>query len=316
MRTLYLHIGQGKTGTSFLQSCFALSRAALAASGIRYPRGFTQEEAAAGRTTSGNGYLVRKALKSPVGQWAAGKALRAISGDNDLLFSTEFFFADMSTIGYQRALPEFARHMGCDRIKVLMLIRDPVDHVISSYLQIVQRGGLHDTLSEVATKFRLPMRTAKVLETHVDPMFEFTVLNYSRVADDLLAQTAKWLDRERHILSQPTQNRVNRSLTTTETALQRALNARFGRCADIFANEICEATPDLPRDPPRLNATDIAALETRLAPAIAKVNELIEPEHAYRFATFDKVAQETPGFRISRSHLRDISALIATKVRA
>jgi hypothetical protein len=36
-RTLYLHIGIHKTGTSYLQSCFHLSKDRLRAHGIDYP---------------------------------------------------------------------------------------------------------------------------------------------------------------------------------------------------------------------------------------------------------------------------------------
>lgn len=319
MRTLYLHIGQGKTGTSFLQSCFALSRSALATSGIRYPRSAHHQQAAAGRTTTGNGHLIRSMLGSATSRRVAGTALRASNmrhASSDLLFSSEFFFAGMSTKGRSHVLPDFARHAGYDQIKVLMLIRDPVEHVVSSYLQYVRRSGGHETLSDVAARFRLPHRTAQVLASHTDPMFEFTVLNYSRVANNLADEAAKWLSLPASVLTKPAQNRVNRSLTKAETAFQRALNARLGKCSDVFADDICEAMPNIPHDPPRLTATDIAALQTRLAPAIAEVNAQIDPAHAYRFAPgLDAGDASTSDITISRGHLRQITALLAAKIR-
>ena len=60
MKEIILHIGHGKTGTSYLQSCLALNRQKLLDIGIDYPEFKTFEKAKRGEISSGNGYLFFK----------------------------------------------------------------------------------------------------------------------------------------------------------------------------------------------------------------------------------------------------------------
>jgi len=55
MRTLYLHIGASKTGTSALQVAFARNAKALRGRGLHYPG--KNQDAMDGKITSGNGLL-------------------------------------------------------------------------------------------------------------------------------------------------------------------------------------------------------------------------------------------------------------------
>ena len=86
MRTLFLHIGQGKTGSSFLLAAFAASADALLEAGIRYPADAGgHERAVSGGITSGNGVLLTEAL-------ADEERLAALLADGDgadLAFSRE-----------------------------------------------------------------------------------------------------------------------------------------------------------------------------------------------------------------------------------
>jgi len=55
MRKIFFHIGHGKTGSSHLQSCFALSRDALKIERIHYPlSGKETTKALAGHISMGN----------------------------------------------------------------------------------------------------------------------------------------------------------------------------------------------------------------------------------------------------------------------
>ena len=55
MQKIVLHIGHLKTGSSYLQSCLALSRDKLLELDIDYPLHKSFTRAAAGRISSGNG---------------------------------------------------------------------------------------------------------------------------------------------------------------------------------------------------------------------------------------------------------------------
>ena len=54
MEEIILHIGHGKTGTSYLQSCLALNRQKLLDIGIDYPEDRSFKSAKKGEITSGN----------------------------------------------------------------------------------------------------------------------------------------------------------------------------------------------------------------------------------------------------------------------
>lgn len=64
MSVLYLHVGHGKTGSSYLQSALALSQDALRDNGIFYSLNEVGRRAAQGKITSGNGNLLDGFLKS------------------------------------------------------------------------------------------------------------------------------------------------------------------------------------------------------------------------------------------------------------
>lgn len=51
---MIVHVGHGKTGTSFLQSIFALNKEVLKEHGFHYPEHPSEKKAAKGLISSGN----------------------------------------------------------------------------------------------------------------------------------------------------------------------------------------------------------------------------------------------------------------------
>ena len=60
MSNIILHIGHGKTGTSYIQSILASNIDFLSDAGIRYPENASISQAVLGKITSGNGDLIFK----------------------------------------------------------------------------------------------------------------------------------------------------------------------------------------------------------------------------------------------------------------
>ena len=58
MKKLIVHVGHGKTGSSFLQSIFALNSDRMAQLGILYPEHISNAMARRGHITSGNGNIL------------------------------------------------------------------------------------------------------------------------------------------------------------------------------------------------------------------------------------------------------------------
>ncbi|MGV6848834.1 MAG: hypothetical protein ACWA5A_10725 [Marinibacterium sp.] len=259
---LFLHIGHGKTGSSYLQSALALSQQALADHGFDYPltRGVARR-ARRGHITGGNfggpqGIHSRLADQGP---FAPGRA-RLMSSEhlfNYALRRPETFLEDLAAL------------RGDGDLHVLCLIRDPLDHAVSTYQQSVKRGGFAGPLDEALTRYRLPASVLAVLETLKGAGARLTVRNYSRHRDRLLAVAEDWLALPPGTLAVPPVAQVNRSLTRAELEFQRRINATGTRIASQFVSDPwCNHLPDIRAEDPPLAPAALAAFLDRMRAAI------------------------------------------------
>lgn len=94
---MLLHVGHGKTGSSFLQAALANSPEALAAHGLGYPIDpEVAENARRGGISSGNMAPSARALQSALEQGWEGP-------QDTLLISSESFFYKMRLKGFPRS---------------------------------------------------------------------------------------------------------------------------------------------------------------------------------------------------------------------
>ncbi|MGB0928309.1 MAG: hypothetical protein ACPGVA_13930 [Pikeienuella sp.] len=286
MRTLFLHIGHGKTGTSYLQSCFVLSRQTLARTGILYPMGRQDRQAARGATSSGNGTPLAKTLGAQPQN--IGRILRPLRrSQRNILFSSEFLFHHMTKDISAEDLLRFADKANCERISVFLLIRDPLDHMRSAYLQNVQRSGLSEHIDGMARRFNMPIRVYNLLTAFDHPRIDITVRNYSRIKEQLTAETEDWLGLSPGTLKHPHQSRVNRSLTAAEMEIQRVFNKEFGPSGRLFADKVIDALPELKPDYPIMGETARQITHDRCANAMRQINRIIPENQAYCFDLLD-----------------------------
>jgi hypothetical protein len=270
MAALFLHVGHGKTGSSYLQACFAAAADGLAGHGVAYP--LTGGGADPAAITTGNGALLRRAL--------GGKDVRLPGGS--LLFSRELFFRELMEPGARERLVAFAAEHGLGPVHVLLFIRDPIEHAASSYQQTVKRSGSTASLTEFLETYRLPELVERFLDTFANtPGVGITVRNYGRVRDRLRQTATAWLGVPAEVLGEPDVPRVNRALTAAELALQLAVNRVAGAAGRVLADRLCEALPDLPARPllPPLDAQE--RLLDRLRPVLGRLEGRIEPPHRY-----------------------------------
>ena len=315
MRTLYLHIGDSKTGSSSIQSSLYLSRASLAERhGLRYPAG-RQLGTDPSAITSGN---AEGLLASPD---AFERGLRALSEDRSVptsgtdrgvVYSSEFMFVELLDAAGVDFVPRLARAHGFERVEVLVFIRNPIAQATSVWQQSVKRGGSTGSLDELLATFEAPCRVERVVR-RVEAMADtgLTILNYSAVGERLLATVAAWLGIEPTELVDPP-IRINRSLSDGELVVQRALNAELGRAARVLADALCEQLPDV--EPARPAPSEAAQLELweRVRPCAERVNERLRAEHRYRF---DRVPPSSPDLRLSSAQLEVIGATLGRAVR-
>lgn len=309
MPTLFLHVGQGKTGSSFLQAAFAASAGALFEAGIRYPaHAGGHERALSGGVTSGNGALLANAF-------AGEEQLTALLGDGagaDLLFSREQLSYELLRDGVLEHLERAGHTAGFDRISVLLFIRDPVEHASSDYSQKVKRKRSRDSIEDHFRTCVYPENAALMLTAIAQrPTIDVTVRNYSRVRDGLLDCTAEWLGIDSAQLARPAVERINRALTPDELRLVRRLNEVSEVAGRLVADRLCEALPQLTGPapvPPRAVQEEMLA---RLRPAIEAVDRRIDIEHRYRLATAVPMPVDDGEIRLSEDQVEVIAGALA-----
>jgi hypothetical protein len=308
VRTLFLHVGHGKTGSTWIQSSLRLSRSALTAHGIDYVQGVDGGAENPLRVTSGNGQgLLDSSEALDTGLARAAPSLSA-------LYSNEDLHERLHDGAATAFLTSVAGRRGFDRIELLLFIRNPLGHAASRWVQWVKDRGLTEPLEAHFAAFDMPDRVARLLDrlATVEGV-GVTVLNYSHCGDRLLVETAAWLSVPTEALTPPPAEHVNRSLTRAELALQLQLNARLGACHALVAYPLIERLPDVRPEAQRPSLAVQQATWTRLLPGVASVNARLPAEHQYRCDI-----QETPpppeDFTISPAQIGVIADGVADEI--
>lgn len=264
MADLYLHIGHNKTGSSYIQSSLACSVEALSAADIVYPIDEKRRiSAGGGRVSNGNWLEFNTFLDAP-----DGSGVR-------YLFSSEMIYPILTPNHplYNKFCDLFHNF---DRVKILLLIRDPISHACSAYQQSIKRGGSASSLRKYIENYNSTKLTRKVIETIASfPSVDLTVINYSR-KPNLTQVMEDWLQLEKGCLSLPPHGVVNRSLTRAELELQRQINIRIGgNAGHLFADIACNQLPHIKSDIVRPSIEEQEGLFQRLAPDIEFINNTI-----------------------------------------
>jgi hypothetical protein len=268
---LILHVGHSKTGSSALQSAFALSTDALARAGIHYPEGRETEAARAGRITSGN--LDPDALLATY-----HRAVRAVPDARAVLLSNEACFAAyLNTPAPLRTTVEAGV-----ALRILMFVRDPMDWAISGYMQMVKRAGHTGDFAAFLEKNRFLRRVEQFFALCDGLGIPVLTRNYSRCRDRLLPEAEALLDLQPGTLTPPPVGQVNRSMTRAELALLRAINREFGAAAGYaVADALCETLPDVMAEAPPLTREAFRAYIARSEPVRKRLNARLSADDAY-----------------------------------
>lgn len=257
-RAIYMHIGHGKTGSSFLQSALALSADQLRDHNICYPLAADAAKAAAkGEISGGNIAKTPEAFRALIKSGPANNTQR-------LLLSNEGFFQSLAQP--KNTLLDEIRTLCPDApLHVLLYLRNPVDHAVSVYHQQVKRGRFTGTLADSLQTYIQPKKIITVLQRLQQVGTHVTVVNYSTHRDSLMGTMETWLDLPAGTLTVPARKQVNRSLTLAELELQRAFNQHFeGRSSRFISDPLCNDLPDIKSDTPPLAPDDLRRFLRRM----------------------------------------------------
>jgi len=231
-KTIYLHIGCGKTGSSALQNWLRDNVRALAREGVHYPQSLrgnanrwklrAQGVDADYAITSGNGMGLVNAVKAGNTARHLRRCLRARCPA--VLFSSEAF--QSLTEVQVESLREAAESAG-HRIVVIAYVRDLYEILYSSYLQLVKRHGFTRSFREFALDIKEPQQL-RVVERFEQHVADVRLIHYDSAwthgIEQALLQTLGLGNANVPAMSAKT---VNRSLSVMEAELMLAANRAY-----------------------------------------------------------------------------------------
>ena len=238
MQEIILHIGHGKTGTSYLQSCLALNKQKLLNIGIDYPEDSSFSSAKKGEITSGN----------PSPFFNNYLNIDSLTNKERILFSNEGFYETL--LRGNREFKSFNNikffEKYSNKLKVILYARNLFSHFFSIWAQQVKRSSL---IADIDTflKDRPVSDCALIIDwLKLSKQFGFKLIikNYSNHKNNLLNVFLEDLIEEKNknikfIL--PLNKRVNRSLTFSEYEIQRIcnfLNISKPPLSDLLVNQL------------------------------------------------------------------------------
>jgi hypothetical protein len=283
MRVVNLHIGHGKTGSSFLQSALALTVDSLAEHKIAYPDMTNSfANARAGKITSGNAHINQRSLLEYVRE-----ADQAAASADSLLFSNEGLFGYLLQ-GSSRAVFARLAEEGF-KLRVLLYIRDPLDHAISLYQQTVKRSGNTQYPNEYLASYTAPREVGRVIKQLREHDIELQISNYTRHKKRILAVAESWLGLGEGFLNAPTNSMVNRSMSNAELVLQREFNKHLGRrSSSLISDPLCNQLPNVKSEYPAVGREDLEVFLDRMQIMINAVNTDLPTDERYRVPSIDE----------------------------
>jgi len=284
MATLFLHIGHGKTGTSWIQACLRLNRESLEKHGIIYACGEDWLVDNANAITSGNAVNLFKSKEHFESQLAKNQ----LKLGEALLFSSESIFKYFTKSNAIDYLEEVAAKYGFDTIQLLFFIRNPIDFTVSVMQQRVKRGGVHDiSLTNLHQHPEIGWDRIFHIEYLLNRLkkcknITLTIRNYSICSDRLIEEVAGWLAVPVEVFSFQPLDHINRSLTWPEHFFQLSLNKILGPSSQFFSDPLCERLPDIIPEKllPPLEVQEFICLA--LKETIERLNLQLPEKHCYQ----------------------------------
>lgn len=219
-KTLYLHIGAGKTGSSALQVWLNHHADALRKLGVHYPTWGAKLDDYA--ITSGNGRRLIEAVGR--GEMAPFLADLAKANSQKLFLSSESFqgFTDENL----RELKNEAARIGL-RVTIIVYLRDVYDVMYSAYQQMIKRHLGTQTFREFALK-RDKVQQFEVVAAYSRHFDDMRVFHYdSERKRGLEVAMCEALGVDPAEVPPMPNTKVNRSLDVGEAEWLRLLNQAY-----------------------------------------------------------------------------------------
>ena len=281
-RTLVIHAGFAKTGTSALQVAFAQNVAWLAEQGIYYPPMGAMDAASAGEVTSGNGAELGSHLCNLL------QRPEIVTHTLELLEASAAPFALVSSEFFQGAKPDRlrdfvvrARELGY-RVRAVFFLRAWHDWLWSAYVQNVRNHAIDMEFAAWVRRSGVAKLFPKAIATWdaVLGAEHVQLLNYDAMRDDIFASFLREaFGMEATVQATRRPGHVNRSLVGSEIEMMLRFNriSRNEAQGKRLASQLLETNPGH-AEPPEPDRTVVAWLGRHVADDLAAINARIRPK--------------------------------------
>ena len=283
MPDLFLHIGQGKAGSTAIQSFLDRNAKLLSRFGIVYPE-------SSPRTKLPGALLNGNAFGEGFGKrWDTVICDRATAFPSDnLLFSYEWIFLSIydDPNRLEKLLDELSPRFN---LRIILYIRDITDHFISEYTQSAQDYGISCSPEEFllgsgSVRYRSPKAALSCIRQIRELGIDLCVRKYRPriLIEDFMGVLLE--DRRDDFMADAhvTRSRVNRSLTAGEHELIKQLNssgADVKSFSQPLANALVGHIPEVPGRKPYMSEELVAKIEQEFAGTVDEINGCVLPEH-------------------------------------
>ena len=311
-KTLVLHAGAGKTGTSAIQTWLARNQRRLERHGIVYPsppEGLRL--AVEGKITTGNASLLvdyarQKRLPVPFDEtaffaWLDGVLRRPA---DTILFSSELLpSGDRRKMA---ALKAYLEERGC-RVRVVYAVRNAADHVFSKWGQMVKRHGCYLDWEQFSREPAIPFLRVLDNFARVFGGEAIEVINYEKAKHDIVRRFLASVTAAD--LGDTRVETVNRSLSAHEIELMRVFNrAVHGETQDATVRD--RLSTDLSdffiygadAAPMRMTLTQaqFAELDGSVGGIVERINRVYRPDEPILVADPKALAEAAPTPELDR----------------
>lgn len=310
---LYLHVGHGKSGSSFIQSCLAKSQNVLSKNKICYPLAEQERlNASLGNITSGNGnFLLQDNFYEIIKEF--------IHPNHEiLLFSNESLLTHIlkDTNNIQKKIFEICKLIGVNEINILLIIRNPFEIVSSVYQQGVKRAGWYldiDDYLEYYISYFSGILDFLNLVKQWDNVY-LKVLNYSYCKNNIIAEVENWLRLRQVNLLLPEISIVNRSMTRGEIELLKLVNKSMGVQGVFLSDPLCQKLPNISSDMLSLSSRAKKIFLKKTEFFVTKINSIIDPKESLSLQEVEGIISYTNSFSFTQDQLQVITESFASVV--
>jgi hypothetical protein len=265
-RTLYLHAGGSKTGSSAIQNFLEANYSRLRDLGFSYENRVNINDAYS--INSGNGLLLYSELsKVTITDDEIDSLLLSYFGQCNLAICSCEYFAELCALNWKRLFESTIRlHV---KLKVIFYVRNVIPFFQSAYDQVIKRHGVWDSFDNwVAQPGKVDRQNVRALRTIADeiPLSNIKVNHYDSEKSGLISGFLDNLGID--TLFENAQNEqkrlVNRSLTDEERETLKIVNKTLGqRYSAELSDLLIKNHPECLGRPAAYNKTTVDLLFTR-----------------------------------------------------